>query len=46
MPENPSATAFGAEVAWTAGVIIGATIVIVATKKVARKVIALKNRNK
>ena len=46
MPENPSASAFGAEVMWTAGVIIGATVVVVATKKVAKKVIALKNRNK
>lgn len=46
MPENPSAANFGAEVAWTAGVVIGATIVIAVTKKVARKVVTLKNRNK
>lgn len=46
MPENPSAAAFGQEVMWSAGVVIGATVVVLATKKAAKKVIAFKNRNK
>ena len=46
LPENPSAAAFGQEVLWVAGVVIGATIVISVTRRVGRKVLALKNRNK
>lgn len=46
MPENPSAAAFGAEVIWVAGVVLTAGLVIAGTRKVGRKVIALKNRNK
>lgn len=46
MPENPSAAAFGQEVLWVAGVVIGATIVISVTRRVGRKVLALKNRDK
>ena len=46
MPENPTAAAFGAEVLWVAGVVLGATLVIAGTRKLGRKVVSLKNRNK
>lgn len=46
MPENPSAASFGAEVMWTAGVVLTAGLVVVATRKIAKKAIAFKNRNK
>jgi hypothetical protein len=46
MPENHSASDFGAEVLWVAGVVIAATIVVSVTRKAGRKVLALKNRSK
>ena len=47
MPENPSATAFGQEVLWVAGVVISAAIVVSVARKAGRKVVRkLKNRNK
>ena len=47
MPVNASATDFGKEVLWVAGVFIGATIVITAANKAGRKVVRkLKNRKK
>jgi len=45
MPENPTASAFGAEVVWTAGVVLGATIIVIGVKKLGRKALSLKNRN-
>ena len=45
--EKSSATDFGKEVLWVAGVFIGATIVITAANKAGRKVVRkLKNRKK
>jgi hypothetical protein len=38
MPENASATDFGTEVLWLAGVVIGATIVISATRMASRSI--------
>jgi hypothetical protein len=47
MPESPSATDFGQEVLWVAGVVIGATIVISVARKTGRMTVRkLKNLKK
>ena len=47
MPENHSATDFGQEVLWVAGVVIGATIVISVARKAGRKTVrTIKNLKK